>query len=279
MAFLFEEVGIVNVMKRSCFFTVSLFFIFLLQISERTSALVHLELGENTKVVAHRGASAYAPENTMLAFEKSIEMGADYIELDVQMSKDKQLVVIHDQSLQRTAGENGDVNDYSAQELQLLDVGQGYTIPLLEEVIQKYKDRIGLLIELKHPELYCGIEEELAFLLTKYGLDKADEEQVIVQSFNLESIKKLHALLPDVHKGVLLSKEYYPYSEQLVHEISQFADYVNPKYTYVDELLVAQIHERGLAMMAWTVDDKREAARLIELGIDGIITNKPDVFR
>ncbi|WP_085504912.1 glycerophosphodiester phosphodiesterase [Thalassobacillus devorans] len=233
--------------------------------------------------IAHRGASGYAPENTMAAFEKSVEMKADMFELDVQMSKDGELVVIHDTTVDRTTDGTGSVKDLTLEELKSLDAGSwfgesftGETIPTLSEVLDEYRGRTGILIELKSPSLYPGIEQKVAEELTARNLDKPENEKIIVQSFNHESMQKFHELLPQVPVGVLLGYSPEGISDEQLDRYKAYADYVNPSKSMVDASLVERIHDYNMKTHPWTVRDRESANFLLEAGADGIITDYPD---
>lgn len=232
--------------------------------------------------VAHRGASGYAPENTIAAFDKAVEMKADYIEIDVQRSKDGELVVIHDTTVDRTTDGSGPVQSLTYNELRNLDAGSfkgtefaGEKIPSFDEILDRYHGKTGILIELKAPELYPGIEESVALELKERNLDKPQNEKIIIQSFNFESMKKMNDLLPKVPIGVLTSSRLHT-TQQALKEFSTYADYFNPSYTIVTKELVNQVHEEGMKIQSWTVRSQDTADFLLKMQVDGIITDYPD---
>lgn len=240
--------------------------------------------GEIRKVdnVAHRGASGYAPENTIAAFDKAVEMKADYIEIDVQRSKDGELVLIHDTTVDRTTDGTGKVGDLTFEELRNLDAGSwkgeqftGEKIPTFDEILDRYHGEIGILIELKAPELYPGIEESVAKALKAKNLDKPSNEKIIIQSFNFESVKKMNDLLPKVPMGVLTSSITHT-TPMALQEFSTYADYFNPSYTIVSKELVNEVHDLGMKISSWTVRSQETADFLLEMGVDAIITDYPD---
>lgn len=233
-------------------------------------------------VVAHRGASGYAPENTIASFDKAVTMGADYIEIDVQRSKDGELVVIHDHMVDRTTNGTGHVRDLTIDELKTLDAGSwkgpefaGERIPTFDEVLDRYHGRIGILVELKAPELYPGIEEEIAATLMEHNLDHSQSEEVIIQSFHFESMKKMNKLLPNMPIGVLTASLEHTSNEAL-NVFSNYADYFNPQYGLVSQELVERAHSYGLKVGSWTVRSQEVAESLIAAGVDAIITDYPD---
>lgn len=240
--------------------------------------------GEVRKVdnVAHRGASGYAPENTIAAFDKAVEMKADYIEIDVQRSKDGKLVIIHDTTVDRTTNGTGNVRDLTYKQLENLDAGSwrgeqfsGEKIPTFGQILDRYRGKIGILIELKSPELYPGIEESVVQELKKRNLDKPKNKKIILQSFNFESMKKTNQLLPNVPIGVLTSSKTDT-TPQALKDFAEYADYFNPSYSIVTEDLVKNVHELGMKISSWTVRSHEAAEFLLQMKVDAIITDYPD---
>ncbi|WP_079528400.1 glycerophosphodiester phosphodiesterase [Halobacillus hunanensis] len=238
---------------------------------------------QQTITIAHRGASGYAPENTMAAFEKSVDMKAEMFELDVQMSKDGKLVVIHDTTIDRTTNGSGQVGDFTYEELQQLDAGSWFSeefasekIPTLGQVLDEFKGRSGILIELKSPSLYPGIEQKVADALVSRNMHKPENEKIIVQSFDHESMKKFHSILPSVPIGVLLGYSENGVSNEQLAEFSSYADYFNPNKAMITKDLVERIHEYDMKTHPYTVRDRESANFLLEAGVDGIITDFPD---
>jgi glycerophosphoryl diester phosphodiesterase len=241
-------------------------------------------VGERKQVdnVAHRGATAYAPENTIAGFDLAVDMKADYIEIDVQRSKDGELVLIHDTTVNRTTDGTGKVGDLTFEQLRSLDAGSskgkeftGELIPTFEEILDRYRGKVGILIELKAPELYPGVEEQVAEAIKKRNLDKPKNEKIIIQSFNFESMKKMNKLLPTVPIGVLTSNTAHTTPEAL-QEFSTYADWFNPSYGIVTKELVNQVHANGMQIGSWTVRSQEAADFLFEMGVDAIITDYPD---
>jgi glycerophosphoryl diester phosphodiesterase len=240
--------------------------------------------GERKQVdnVAHRGAAGYAPENTIAGFDLAVDMKADYIEIDVQRSKDGELVVIHDTTVDRTTDGTGKVGDLTLQQLQQLDAGSwkeesfaGETIPAFEEILDRYHGKVGILIELKAPELYPGIEEQVAEALKERNLDQPQNEKIIIQSFNFQSMKKTDQLLPKVPVGVLTSNRTHTTAEAL-KEFSTYAEWFNPSYGIVTEEVVDQVHAQGMQIGSWTVRSQEAADFLFDMNVDAIITDYPD---
>ena len=240
---------------------------------------------QKTEVVAHRGASGYAPENTLAAFDLAVRMKADYIEIDVQRTKDGKLVIIHDNTVDRTTDGTGKVGSLTFDEIRALDAGSwkseefaGERVPTFDEVLKRYKGKIGILIELKSPELYPGIEEETAELLKDYHLDKPRNGKVIVQSFNFDSMKKADQLLPRMPIGVLINQSADT-TDEAIEQFSAYAEYYNPSYGLVTEELVAKAHEEGMKVQSWTARSRETVQFLLQMKVDGIITDYPDYVK
>lgn len=232
--------------------------------------------------IAHRGAAGYAPENTMAAFELAIRMGADYVELDVQLSKDEVLVVIHDDTVNRTTNGKGHVRDLTLEELRCLDAGSwfdqkfsGERIPTLTEVLDLCRGKVGVLIEIKWPEHYAEIESKLAGELVNRNKAGQDADMVIIQSFDSRSVERFHTRLPDVPVGVLIGDASGLDSERLA-QLKAFSSYINPYLELATSEIVDAIHACGMKIFVWTVRSQSAVAPLLEAGVDGIITDYPD---
>lgn len=241
-------------------------------------------VGERKQVenVAHRGAAGYAPENTIVAYDLAVDMKADYIEIDVQRSKDGELVSIHDTTVDRTTDGTGKVGDLTLEQLKSLDAGSwkgeqftGEQIPTFEEILDRYHGKVGILIELKAPEHYPGIEQQVADLIKERNLDKPQNKKIIIQSFNFESMKKMNQLLPQVQIGVLTSNRAHTTTDSL-KEFSTYADWFNPSYGIVTKELVDQVHANGMKIGSWTVRSQEAADFLFEMKVDAIISDYPD---
>ncbi len=233
--------------------------------------------------IAHRGASGHAPENTMAAFEKAFEMKADYIEIDVQMTKDKELVAIHDTTVNRTTNGVGAVGDYTLEELQQLDAGSwfsddfsGEKIPTFGEILDTYRGKIGILIELKSPELYPGIEEKVAHALTERNMDQPNNQKIIIQSFNHESVQTSKELLPNIPHGVLAGLAWANVTDEQLEQFATYADFFNPNLNIVTDELVNRVHHAGMEIYSYTVRTQKQADKLFNHGVDGIITDFPE---
>lgn len=229
-------------------------------------------------VIAHRGASAYAPENTMAAFEKALQMGAGGIELDVQLSSDGQLVVVHDEKLDRTSNGKGWVKDYTLEELKALDFGSwssagfaGEKIPLLEEVMDLLKQKDILLnIEIKTGiVLYPGIEEKTAGMIMKYNM----QDRIIVSSFNHYSLVEIKKIRPVIKTGVLYMAGLY---EPWRYAAGIGACAIHPLFYNIQPEIMKGCRENGIQVSTFTVDQPQMIQKVALAGVDGIITNVPD---
>jgi glycerophosphoryl diester phosphodiesterase len=244
--------------------------------------------------IGHRGASGYAPEHTIPAYDLALEQGADYIEIDLQMTADGVLVAMHDKTLNRTADApegvpkrycRGLVSKRTLEQIKLCDAGSwfspeyaGLEIPTLEEIFQRYGTSVNYYIETKNPDAAPGMEEELLRLMEKYGLIEpaAENWQVLIQSFSAESLMKIHELEPTLP----LIQLYWSGSSKTIQRdlemASTYAVGIGPYKKDVDAELVAAAHELCLAVHPYTVNTVEEMQTLISLGVDGMFTNFPD---
>jgi glycerophosphoryl diester phosphodiesterase len=245
--------------------------------------------------IGHRGASGYAPEHTFAAYDLAIEMGADYIEQDLQLTKDGVLVVLHDETLDRTArptaeSEPGDctglVIEHTLEQIKTCEVGSwfgpeyaGEQIPTLEEVFQRYGKSVNYYIETKNPESAPGMEEELLRLMDVYGLTEPAEDrwQVLIQSFSAASLQKIHAINPELPLIQLYSSTET--SETIQAQLAAVRTYavgIGPSQSDVDAALVDAAHANCLDVHPYTVNETADMESLISLGVDGMFTNFPD---
>lgn len=236
--------------------------------------------------IAHRGASGYAPENTMAAFDQAYKMGADMLELDVQLSSDGQVVVFHDTKLNRTSSGRGPIKNMTLHQLRQLDAGSWYNIrfrgqriPTLEDVLQCYGGKIPLLIEIKSSTQNPGIEQKTAAIIQKFNEDKslALHNQIIVQSFNMNSLLLFHKLLPEVPLAVLTSNSYELRDERL-HELARFAQVLSISRPLVTEENVRRVHDAGMKVFVWNVRHLFDIPSLLHAKVNGIITDYPDML-
>lgn len=234
-----------------------------------------------TMIFAHRGFSGYYPENTMLAFQKTAEESlADGIELDIQMTKDGELVIMHDETLDRTTNGSGYLKDYTLEELKTLSVGvnvKGFfphqTIPTLREYFTWLKTtKLITNIELKTSVFeYKGIEEKLIAMVHEFGL----EEQIWYSSFNHYTIAKVKELMPEAKCGLLMDTWLMNVGS---YAASQNAATVNAcSWFCCKEGVAEDLHAHGIKLQAWTPNDADLMKKLVDCGTDVLITNFPDI--
>jgi glycerophosphoryl diester phosphodiesterase len=261
-----------------------------------TSAAEAASYADNLMVVAHRGASAYAPENTLAAVDRADEMGFSWVENDVQRTKDGALVVVHDATLARTTDVEQvfpdrapwNVRDFTVAEIARLDAGSwfdtryaGARVPTLEQYMRRLsRNHQKLVLEIKNPQLYPGIEQQTLKVLANEGWLTPPHlrDRLVVQSFSPDTVRRVHELSPGVKTGYLGTPDIAD-----LPEYAAFADQINSSYTTISPSYVATIHAfegphgKPLEMLTWTVNDAENARRVVQYGVDGIITNKPDV--
>ena len=227
----------------------------------------------NTPLIfAHRGASADAPENTLSAFGLAQAQNADGIELDVQLSADGWPVVIHDATVDRTTNGKGKVVEFSKSDLQALTIGADERIPTLDEVFETFGPLFIYNIEIKDLSLSNhGLESVIADRIEAHHL----EDQVIISSFNPFSLKRFRKYATSrIPRALLRGKGLLRFTSVL-----NDGDGDNPHFSLVDETYMDWAARHGYKVIVWTVDDPDEAYRLKELGVHGLITNKPAFLR
>ena len=227
---------------------------------------------------AHRGFSGRYPENTMLAFQKALEAGCEGMEFDVQLSRDGQVVIIHDERVDRTSDCRGSVREYTLSQLRQMDFSAGYRgqvpvqrIPTLQEYFELVRDRdIISNIELKTGVYeYPGIEEKVDKLIRQYHM----EDRVILSSFNHHSILRMQAIHPELQYGFLsetwiLNAGAYTAG----HGVQAY----HPHLAMVTEQEAADLKAHGVQINTWTVNEEADSLRMIRMDVDGIIGNFPD---
>ena len=233
------------------------------------------------QIFAHRGFSGYYPENTMLAFQKvAEETVADGIELDIQLTKDGEIVIMHDEMLDRTTNCSGWLKDHTLEELKMLSVGvnvKGFfprqTIPTLREYFTWLKTtKLITNIELKTSYFeYEGIEEKLIAMVKEFGL----EDQIWYSSFNHYTVARIKKLMPEAKCGLLTDTWLMNIGE---YAASQGAASVNARtYFCAKEGVAADLHAHNIALQAWTPNDAEMMQELLDAGVDVLITNYPDI--
>ena len=228
-------------------------------------------------IIAHRGYSGKYPENTMLSFSKAVENGADAIELDVHLSRDGEVMIIHDEALKRTTGRDGAVYDYTRSELEKINAGRtkndefGFTpIPSLEEYLTAIKDTaLYTNIELKTaPVYYPGIEEKTISLIQRFNLDG----RIIFSSFNWLSVLRVRQIAPQFPVGLLFDGMML---KNIGNEMKAMGiECYHPSFRILSGEAVEELHENGRRINVWTVNDETSMLQCRDWGIDGLITNE-----
>lgn len=233
-----------------------------------------------TKNIAHRGFSGKYPENTMLAFQKAIEAGADGIELDVHFTKDKELVIIHDETIDRTTDGTGEVESFTYEELSKFNAYGRFEgqfdfqkIPTLREYFELVKPVEGFItnIELKTGiNEYPGIEEAVLKLIDEFSL----RDRIIISSFNHFSVMRFKAIAPDMQCGFL--------EESRIIDFGAYAkkynvEFVHPLYKCLTEDVFEEIYSNGIGINTWTVNDEESVRFLVKNNVNAVIGNFPDM--
>ncbi|MEO6026890.1 MAG: glycerophosphodiester phosphodiesterase family protein [Candidatus Binatia bacterium] len=229
--------------------------------------------------IAHRGASGRAPENTHASFAAALDLGAEAIELDVQLSADGELVVIHDETLERTTDGAGQVGDHTAAELAGLDAGSwfaaefaGERIPRLADVLAQVRDRVTLNVEIKSARDLGAIEPKLAALVAA----EQATGWVVFSSFHSAGVRNMRAAAPWARLGVLCDEDPRTRGLPLANEVN--AELLIPGRRWLDTRIVEEAHVRGLDVWVWTVNEPGEMRRLIALGVDALFSDYPERF-
>lgn len=221
------------------------------------------------QIIAHRGASGDFPENTLLAIEQAIAQAADAIEIDL-FAVDGQLIVIHDHHLQRTTNGSGSIYDYSLEQLQQFDAGQGQTIPTLWQVLQLLQpSSLWLNLELKGADT---VKPLIALLQRAEQQLQFDCSRLLVSSFNHHLLAELALLRPDIKLAALTASLPLQYAA-FASELNAYA--VNCDVSFISPAFVADAKARNLKVYVYTVDQADDIARLQHYGVDGIFTNYP----
>jgi glycerophosphoryl diester phosphodiesterase len=235
-------------------------------------------------IIAHRGSSATAPENTLAAFRLAVEQEADAIELDVDLTRDGQLIVMHDATVDRTTNGHGRVSDLTLDEIERLDAGtwkspefKGQRVPLLEEVFEELGRWLLINVEIKGMAIRgSGLEQKLAALIAKYDLIN----RVIVSSFNPFALRRVKRSDRRLACGLLVEPELPIFlREAWLTPLIPHLDARHPHHSQVNKAAVDHWHERGLFVNAWTANEVSTIRALISAGVDGIIGDDPVLIR
>jgi glycerophosphoryl diester phosphodiesterase len=218
-------------------------------------------------VTGHRGVAGLEPENTIRSFKRALELGVDRVELDVHLTKDRKLIVIHDITVNRTTNGQGYVWDYTLEEIKRLDAGKGEQVPTLQEVINVVKGKAVLQIELKG----LDVEEEVVRAVEKNRI----VDEVVISSFRHFMVKKVKTLNSRLTTGVLFV--CLPLDAPRL-ALDAGANGVHANVNFIDAHMVEDCHRYGLLVGAWNSDDPKQMRWLIDLKVDAIGSNRPDIL-
>jgi glycerophosphoryl diester phosphodiesterase len=236
-------------------------------------------------IIAHRGYRAKYPENTLVAFEAAIHAGADMIELDVLLSKDRKMVVIHDETLDRTTNGQGAVSDYTLTEIKTLDAGswfdarfKGERLPTLEEVLESVDKRISINIEIKRSAYEPdrppdAIEKQIVELVTR----KNAIGNVLISSFEWKMLERLAAMKEGPEIAILSGGHEEGDPLEACRKLGAFS--WNPRSLLLKKEHVKEMHEAGILVFPWSLDTPEDIARVLEIDVDGLIVDDPLLAR
>lgn len=237
-------------------------------------------------IIAHRGAMAYAPENTIASFRIALELGANALELDLRQTKDGRLIVIHDASVNRTTNGKGNVDDYSFETIRDLDAGSWFDkkfnferIPELQEVINMLSDSVFIIKELKEGnETYNKIEEKVVSLIRQNKI----ERQTILKSFDPNVLKRLRKIAPDIPLCYVYTFRI-PWLGMIIDRGISFksiwnidVEYLQPHRFFLSRSFVKKAQFQGFKVIAWGVESESAILEALDFGVDGIETNYAD---
>lgn len=240
-------------------------------------------------IIAHRGASSVAPENTLVAFTKAVELGANILEIDVRQTKDSQLVIIHDGTVDRTTNGKGKISGFTMQEVKKLDAGSWFSrqyqnerIPTLAELFAIADSSVMIIIEIKdEEEVSPGITERVLSLIKQYG----KEEHVMLKSFYPDAIQKFKRLAPDIPR-VYVFAFHIPWLNFTFGTVPRFENVFEIPATYLQvhrraltESFIRASHKKGFKVIVWGVKKEDDMLEFVDAGVDGIETDNPKLLR
>jgi glycerophosphoryl diester phosphodiesterase len=226
---------------------------------------------DNTQIIAHRGASADAPENTLAAMELAIHQGADWVEIDVQETAEGEVVVIHDSDLKKVGGSGLRVFQAPLEELQSVDIGSwmdptfsDQRVPTLQQVLALCKDRINIVIELKYYGLETQLEQSVADIVDTAGMSS----QIVVMSLHYAGVQTMKSIRPEWRVGLL--------SSVAMGDVTRLeVDFLAINANFASRSFIRRAHRQHKKVLVWTVNDPVSMSAMMSKGVDGIITDKP----
>ena len=247
-----------------------------LLISFNNNPFENVAIFHETKVMAHRGASTEAPENTMAAFQKAIDDMADYIELDVQLTNNGEVIVMHDSNAYRTTGVDANIVNMAYKEVKTLDAGSwfsdeyvGENVPSLKEVLELTQGKIKLNIELKPADNGTALAKNTVRLIEKYNM----VNDCVITSFSESALKAVKTYNQEIKVGYILSAAYGDFYDM------KNVDFFSVNAAFLSKRTIDAIHNSGKRVYAWTVNNKESIKNLTNKGVDGIITDNPVLAR
>ncbi|WP_406845053.1 glycerophosphodiester phosphodiesterase [Flavobacterium soyae] len=220
--------------------------------------------------IAHRGAKAYEPENTLQAFQKALDLNSDGIELDVHLSLDGHIIVIHDETIDRTTNGKGLINDFTLAELKSFLIDEKYQIPTLNEVFDLVDKKCLINIELKG----LGTANKVVSLIEEYISEKGWKyEHFIISSFDWNMLEETSSLNPNIPIGVLTEEDI---NIALAFAKKIKAKAIHPDFQLLNKENVHQMQEKGFLVLPWTVNSEEEIQKVKSHNVDGIISDNPD---
>lgn len=282
-------------MKKIILVLISLFLVFSVALMTN---LINVESEEdllnenNFLIIAHRGANEYAPEHTLVAYRMAAEMGADYIEIDLRMTKDGRLIAFHDYTVDRTTNGSGFVRDHTLKQLKELDAGswfneqfpekandkfKGLTIPTLEEIFDEFGNEVNYYIETKKPDPNLSMEKKLLSLLEEYDLLKdkhLSNGKIIIQSFNKDSLKAIHDMNPDIPLIQMRKfKQDASISKKEIEGTKKYAVGLGLNVGSLNDDYIKKVKDAGLLLHTYTVNEPKDIQALRSKGVTGVFTD------
>lgn len=249
---------------------------------------------DNILNIAHRGASGHAPEHTLTSYETGEDMHADYIEIDLQMTEDGELIAMHDDDVARTTLADGSVDDFTLEEITSLDAGSWFNdeysdvaesefeeeqVPSLEEILDTFGEDVNYYIETKNPDESPEMVDELIDMLNEHHLldDDISDSQVIIQSFSADSLQETHEIESSIPLIQLISyEEEARISSGELEEIAKYAIGIGANYEHLTEKYIQEVRDADLLMHPYTVNETADMRQLMDWGATGFFTNYPD---
>lgn len=223
-------------------------------------------------IFAHRGANSFAPENSLDAFEKAIDLGCDGIEMDLRYTASGDIIIFHDRTLNRMSSQKGNVHQLSLAAIKkaCLDGQEKCQIPTFQEALDLIRDRVRIILDVKRETIRSnGFEEKIVSILKDFNL----RDSIIISSFNPLVLKKIAKIAPDFHLGFILSNR----SHRLM-TIGTSLKSLHVMHTILTKKYLESIQAKGYRVYPWTVDSEDGMRHFTKMGVDGIITNRPEIF-